>query len=165
MDRRAPRTGADVASPHVVQEQGTPISIAVFDSALIHYLFVLLFVPLSHQRHRHSCLPDARRLPTMFDRLTMVLPTDKEEPSAVDSVLDRISMWGNSKPKWEPDGPCFLLGLPHEVLERILLFADNSSILNAIQVRPSASSGPAIADPRPAARSKPSPSPRRCSTV
>lgn len=89
----------------------------------------------------------------MFDRLTMVLPTDKEEPSTVGSVLDRISMWGNSKPVWEPDGPCFLLGLPHEVLERILLLADNRSILNAIQVSHRSSWSPWFrANARPAAR-------------
>lgn len=89
----------------------------------------------------------------MFDRLTMVLPTDKEEPSTVSSVLDRISMWGNSKPAWEPDGPCFLLGLPHEVLERILLLADNGSILNAIQVSHAAHDLRGVRpDARPAAR-------------
>lgn len=73
----------------------------------------------------------------MFDRLSMVLPTDTEEPRGVGAVIDRLLMRTSprSAARDAPDGPCFLLGLPHEVLERILLLADNASILNAIQVR------------------------------
>lgn len=63
MDRRAPRTGADVASPNVVQEQGAPISIAVFDSALTHYLLSCsLFLSLTRDTGTVACqtLDDCR---------------------------------------------------------------------------------------------------------
>lgn len=80
----------------------------------------------------------------MFDRLTMALPTDArpedkdDGPSILERIMRRSSIsTSHEGPEVEMhDGPCYLLELPQEVLERILLLSDYDSIRSAIQVRP-----------------------------